>query len=58
MLDEIEDEEQRFKADVASRPDEASLEDYEKIPVEAFGKALLRGMGWSEGTPIGKTNAK
>jgi len=26
--------------------------------VDAFGKALLRGMGWSEGAPIGVTNPK
>jgi hypothetical protein len=57
-LDEIADEDKRFKVDVESRPDEASLEDYEKIPVEKFGSALLRGMGWKPGGAIGLTNAK
>jgi hypothetical protein len=57
-LDSIVDEGQRFKADVESRPDEATIDEYEKIPVDAFGKALLRGMGWSEGAPIGVTNPK
>lgn len=57
-LDQIEDEKDRFLADVASRPSEASQENYENIPIEAFGKALLRGMGWYEGAPIGTTNAQ
>ena len=39
-------EAQLFKADVASRPDSASLAEYNSIPVEEFGAALLRGMGW------------
>ncbi|CDW55992.1 G-patch 2 domain containing protein [Trichuris trichiura] len=30
--------------------------DYDSIPVEEYGKALLRGLGWSEGAAIGKTN--
>ncbi len=52
-LDDIENEEQRFRADVASRPNEASSEGYENVPVEMFGTAMLRGMGWSEGAAIG-----
>lgn len=35
-----------FKQDVESRPDMASMDDYERIPVESFGAAMLRGMGW------------
>ncbi|GAA5962839.1 hypothetical protein JCM3765_001541 [Sporobolomyces pararoseus] len=38
-----------FKRDVDSRPDEASLEDYARVPVGAFGLAMLRGMGWKPG---------
>uniref|UniRef100_A0A5S6QTU8 G-patch domain-containing protein n=1 Tax=Trichuris muris TaxID=70415 RepID=A0A5S6QTU8_TRIMR len=30
--------------------------DYDSVPVEEYGKALLRGLGWSEGAAIGKTN--
>ncbi|XP_071441237.1 G-patch domain and KOW motifs-containing protein-like [Hetaerina americana] len=33
---------------------EATLEDYESVPVEDFGKAMLRGMGWEPGKGIGK----
>ncbi|KAI4154323.1 MAG: hypothetical protein LQ340_001753 [Diploschistes diacapsis] len=47
-------EEDAFRFDVASRPDPASLEDYEKVPVEEFGAALMRGMGWKPGDAIGK----
>lgn len=50
------DETSSFRADVASRPDPASLDAYNAIPVEEFGAALLRGMGWKEGQPIGKGN--
>ena len=50
-------EDDRFKADVASRPDVATLDDYAAVPVEEFGAALLRGMGWKEGEPVGKRRA-
>ena len=43
-----------FRADVLSRPDSASLDDYAAVPVEEFGAALLRGMGWKEGDVVGK----
>ncbi|KAF9207335.1 hypothetical protein BGZ49_000687 [Haplosporangium sp. Z 27] len=36
-----------FQKNLEDLPDEASLEDYEKVPVEEFGAALLRGMGWN-----------
>ncbi|KAG4426945.1 hypothetical protein IFR05_017572, partial [Cadophora sp. M221] len=39
-------EQEAYKAAVLSAPDPSSLEDYERIPVEEFGAALLRGMGW------------
>lgn len=47
-------EDDAFRSDVASRPDVASLDDYEAQPVEGFGAGLLRGMGWKDGGPIGK----
>ncbi|RLU17346.1 hypothetical protein DMN91_009580 [Ooceraea biroi] len=34
--------------------EESTLEDYEKIPIDAFGLAMLRGMGWKPGKGIGK----
>ncbi|XP_043277517.1 G-patch domain and KOW motifs-containing protein [Venturia canescens] len=36
---------------------ESTLEDYEEIPIDAFGLAMLRGMGWKPEEGIGK-NAK
>lgn len=48
------DEDESFRSDVASRPDSAKLEDYAAVPVEEFGAALLRGMGWKEGDVVGK----
>lgn len=50
------DESSSFRADVATRPDAASLEDYDAIPVEEFGAALLRGMGWKDGQSIGRSH--
>lgn len=44
------------KLDVSLRPDEAAAADYDAIPIEQFGVALLRGMGWKEGDGIGLRN--
>jgi hypothetical protein len=51
--DDVEDEDERFRLDVHRRPDEATLEAYEDVPVEQFGEALLRGMGWEPGKGLG-----
>lgn len=42
-------EDEAYQQDVGELPEPASLEDYERVPVEDFGAALLRGMGWKEG---------
>ncbi|KAJ8672585.1 hypothetical protein QAD02_003844 [Eretmocerus hayati] len=34
--------------------EESTLEDYENIPIDQFGMAMLRGMGWQPGKGIGK----
>ncbi|KAI9755433.1 MAG: 60S ribosomal protein L11 [Chaenotheca gracillima] len=47
-------EDDAFKADVDSRPEAATLDQYAAVPVEEFGAALLRGMGWKEGDVVGK----
>ena len=47
-------EDDAFHTDVESRPESSSLEDYAAVPVEEFGAALLRGMGWKEGDVVGK----
>ncbi|XP_022903385.1 G-patch domain and KOW motifs-containing protein [Onthophagus taurus] len=33
---------------------ESTLEDYESVPIEDFGLAMLRGMGWKDGMTVGK----
>jgi hypothetical protein len=45
----LKDDEERFKMDVSMRADDISAksEAYVHIPVEEFGAALLRGMGWT-----------
>ncbi|KFZ08068.1 hypothetical protein V502_09562 [Pseudogymnoascus sp. VKM F-4520 (FW-2644)] len=35
-----------YQRAIAAAPDASTLQDYEDMPVEDFGAALLRGMGW------------
>ncbi|KAI1891196.1 hypothetical protein AGOR_G00162460 [Albula goreensis] len=37
------------------RPESSTDADYESVPVEAYGMAMLKGMGWKEGEGIGRT---
>ncbi|KAJ3106830.1 hypothetical protein HDU97_005542 [Phlyctochytrium planicorne] len=46
-----------YKEDLQQRPDEATLEDYDNIPIEEFGAAMLRGMGWKDGQVVGKNQS-
>ncbi|KAF6760117.1 DExH-box splicing factor binding site-domain-containing protein [Ephemerocybe angulata] len=39
-----------LKQDVDELPEAATWDDYERVPVSQFGAAMLRGMGWKEGT--------
>ncbi|CED85065.1 G-patch domain [Phaffia rhodozyma] len=48
-------EEEAFRRDVETRPDESSLDDYARVPVASFGLALLKGMGWKEGQAASRT---
>lgn len=43
-----------YRRAIASAPDVSTLEDYERVPVEEFGAALLRGMGWKGPSADGK----
>eukprot|EP00250_Pteridium_aquilinum_P026140 c323_g1_i1 orf=541-2457(-) len=45
---------QRCREDIGLLPDEMSVDEYENVPIEEFGEALLRGMGWEKGKPIGR----
>jgi len=46
----IRNEDDRFRFDLRHRADDLDVKSstYESIPVEEFGAALLRGMGWKE----------
>ena len=52
------DEADAFRRDLLTRPDESTLDDYARVPVGQFGAALLRGMGWKEGTAASRTGRK
>ncbi|SCW02866.1 LAFE_0F16006g1_1 [Lachancea fermentati] len=39
-------------------PEETAQEEYEEVPIEEFGAALLRGMGWKEEDEDSTTNDK
>ncbi|KAG1854932.1 DExH-box splicing factor binding site-domain-containing protein [Suillus subalutaceus] len=38
--------------DVADIPDVATIDDYARVPITAFGAAMLRGMGWVDGGAV------
>ncbi|KAL6119336.1 gpkow [Pungitius sinensis] len=43
----------RVKVDL--RPESSTEADYESIPVEAYGLAMIKGMGWNKEEGIGRT---
>ena len=45
-----------LRQDVMTLPESATADDYSRVPVSAFGLAMLRGMGWSEGTVASKSD--
>ncbi|XP_027168935.1 protein MOS2-like [Coffea eugenioides] len=47
----------KLREDLKRLPEDAGFEEFEDMPVEGFGRALLGGYGWVEGKGIGK-NAK
>lgn len=38
------------------RPTEPEEADYDTVPIEDYGMAMLRGMGWEQGAGIGLTH--
>ena len=51
-------EDDAYKEDVEQLPTEATLEDYDRMPVSQFGAALLRGMGWKPGEPASRNKKR
>ncbi|KAG1782355.1 Spp2/MOS2, G-patch domain-containing protein, partial [Suillus placidus] len=41
-----------LQQDAADLPDVATIDDYARVPVTAFGAAMLRGMGWVDGGAV------
>lgn len=50
----VQTEEEAFYDDLNNAPEAPTLEAYEAQPIEGFGAALLRGMGWKDGEAFGK----
>jgi len=46
VIAQHETEDDAYRRGIASAAEASTLEDYERVPVEEFGAALLRGMGW------------
>ncbi|KAI8616865.1 DExH-box splicing factor binding site-domain-containing protein [Chytriomyces sp. MP71] len=44
----IQDPKEKYLFDVSLRPEEATLQDFEEVPIEDFGLAMLRGMGYND----------
>ena len=44
----------RYRHDIIQYSDKSA--DYSKIPIQSFGVAMLRGMGWKDGESVGVSN--
>ncbi|EAT88870.2 hypothetical protein SNOG_03665 [Parastagonospora nodorum SN15] len=53
----LHNDEDAFQSDLRSAPDAPTLDAYEATPIEGFGAALLRGMGWKDSDAAGKNGA-
>ena len=51
------DEEQMLRNDLNTCPDAPDLDAYSSMPIEEFGAAMLRGMGWKDGSGVGKSRS-
>jgi G-patch domain len=50
------EEDELYQLDVAQCADATTADDYSRVPIESFGAALLKRMGW-DGKPDGKSEA-
>ncbi len=53
QTNEVLDDKAMFEADLETRPEVASQDDYDSTPVEGFGMAMLRGMGFKREEGVG-----
>jgi len=47
-------EKEAFRRDSRNAPPAPTEADYDEVPVEGFGAAILRGMGWKDGEAVGR----
>ncbi|RHY08386.1 hypothetical protein DYB28_001276 [Aphanomyces astaci] len=59
-MDKIVGETNKFKHDLSMRPDELDIHSdaFDAVPIEEFGAALLRGMGWTGKDRVEPTGSK
>ncbi|KAF2842934.1 hypothetical protein M501DRAFT_926393 [Patellaria atrata CBS 101060] len=50
----VDEEQDALLRDLDGAPENPTLDNYAAVPVEEFGAALLRGMGWKEGEAVGR----
>lgn len=58
LLLSSEEELHRYQQQLNAAAEEATLDEYANTPIEEFGAALLRGMGWAEGKAVGRRNIR
>ncbi|KAL3161713.1 hypothetical protein ABBQ38_008811 [Trebouxia sp. C0009 RCD-2024] len=58
MLLPPEEDLRRFQQQLQAAAEQSTLDDYASTPIEEFGAALLRGMGWEEGKAVGRRNIR
>lgn len=54
IAERLKNEKEGRGIDDEDLPDMSSVEAYEAMPIEEFGMAMLRGMGWKEGMGVGR----
>lgn len=58
MLLPREEDLRRYQQQLQAAAEESTLDDYAGTPIQEFGAALLRGMGWEEGKAVGRRNIR
>ncbi|KAF0686305.1 Aste57867_21911 [Aphanomyces stellatus] len=59
-MENVAGDKNKFKHDLSMRPDELDIHSdaFDAVPIEEFGAALLRGMGWTGKDRVEPTGAK
>mmetsp|Transcript_12936 Transcript_12936/g.33363 ORF Transcript_12936/g.33363 Transcript_12936/m.33363 type:complete len:503 (-) Transcript_12936:516-2024(-) len=57
MMSQQDKEAAQMKEDLERLPEQANMEAYEAMPIDKFGEAMLRGMGWRDGMNVGRNQS-